>query len=840
VLPDPVQKKGPQNDANIDEASSSNTRNLPRTSNSEQVEPKIRLELGHLHFTADELISVEIATKLAGGESDASFERHIQNFVTGLTHPDDLKALAEDGTILEPELQKLPGSRHKSNSVLKKTGVVPVKYRIYCDKCLTICGCSYQRPLKATCINEKCKKDLSAELKKGNCLFVTMSIKEQLKRYLQDKRFRKLLRAYKPMKWAQLQGTIHRGIIESGDFDLSMGIDGGQMHNKIGITVLPAVIFINNLPCSWQMRYPILAAVWTGKSQHEPDRAVFLKMMQEELRELETEPFAWKDDTGEEHMSKVFLTMCISDGPEKSVLLNQKGHSGYYSCPFCKIPGTEITKENFRNVFIDNPQKRTLGDTTVGGGPRFPKFIHEEYWPWRDDEDRLDKGLEVIEEIKARRDPNYSDEGIKGLPALHTMDRFEETGSHVCDTLHTICIGICSDILATMINGGSSNPNAFCYWGGTFDPYIKMQDSMTRVSESNRNPYHLNVYNTEWKAYDRYQFLIHQVALLCSDEGLYTATDVYECLIHLSNIVFYCHYGRLTEEIIDRVETEIAKFSEAFRTIFTEEFCTYKMHMLQHFPDQLRKHGPAYYTDGFNLERFISQCKKLTTTNKLHMKQLARNFLLKFHNEHFKDMEHFGPHAKLALKANGISDEFFWEFEDKVLKKKGDQSKPRVSSLFTYAYEFVQTLDFVKETPIGFQEIWDSSVRVEKMNRKCVVLETKDAYHPQGSRVRDSLIQVQGEVFGQIHEILHFPQQDKFVVIMNKFFKIHPLDKENARILYPDNQFPFREPIFPDYCAFLLEDETFILKAQVGVTSYSDTGFPVQIFTVRANEQFRF
>jgi len=795
--------------------------------------------LGQLHYTADELVAITIATKLAGGESDASFERHVQNFVIGLTDHGDLKDL-EEGTVCDPELSLLPGTRFKSGEALKKTGVIPSVYRIYCHKCHTICGSVYQKPTTATCLNEECREDLTEELKQGNCIFVTMSVKAQLKRYLQDKRFRRLLQTFKPMKWAQLQGSIHQGIIESGDFDLSMGIDGGQMHNKVGITVLPSVIFINNLPCSWQLRYPILAAVWTGKSKHEPDRNVFLRVMQEELRELEEEPFTWTDDNKQEHKSKVFLTMCISDAPEKSLLLNQKGHSGYYSCPYCTVPGVQITKEGFKKVFTDNPQKRTLGDTTVPGGPRFPKFIHEERYPWREDQERLDKGEEVLEEIKRLNNAEYSDEGIKGLPALHTMDRFKETGSHVCDTLHTICLGICQDILETMICGGARNPHSLNYGGGGFSMYIKLQDSMTRVSESNRNPQHLDVYKSEWKGYDRYQFLIHQVALLCSDEALLPSTMLYDCLIHLSNIVFYCHYGRLTEEIIERVEDEVAKFSEVFRTIFTEEFCTFKMHMLQHFPDLLRLHGPAYYTDGFNLERFISQCKKLTTTNKMHMKQLARNFLLKFHNDHFKNMENFGPHAKLAMKANGISDEFFWSFEDKVLKKRKDQSKPFMNPLFAYAREFTETLDFVQESPKQSEDIFKSAVRVERMNRKSIALETADAYHQPGSRMNDSFIQVNGDIFGQVVEILHFPEEDKFVCIMSVFEKISPVDKDHARRNYPDNQFPFRIPSTPKYWGFLLEENTFILKAQVGVTSYTHCGFPVQLFTVRPNEWFRY
>jgi len=812
----------------------------------ENSEPEIRSELGHLYFTVEELIAISIASKLAGGESDASFERHVQNLVIGLTKPEDLDEL-EKG-MPPPELRDMPGTRHKSAQALSDAGAINVTYRVYCHKCFRISGCSAEKPKTASCINPDCLQDLTAELQEGNCLFVTLPIKDQLQEYLKDVKFQNLLHRYKPMKWAQLQGTIHQGIVENGDFDLSMGIDAGQMHNKIGINVMPAVMFINNIPVTWQLRYPILAAVWTGKSKHEPERSIFLRVMQDELRELEVKPFSWDNQiTGEKEESRVYLTMCISDAPEKADLLNQKGPSGYFCCPFCKIRGTSITMAEFDHVFTNNPYKRTFGGTVIAGGPRFPDFIHQYRYPWRDDQDRLRKGIEVIEGRRTRNgDPTYSDEGIMGLPAIHTLERFEETGSHVCDTLHNICLGVCQDILDIMVNARPGEPHAFLCRGGNWKHYNKMQDSMTRVSESNRNPYHLDVYNSEWKGYDKYQFLIHQVALLCSDEKLIQATKVYDCLLHLSNVVFYCHYGRLTEEIIEKVEEEIALFSEAFKSTFTEEYCTYKMHMIQHFPDMLKKHGPAYYTDGFHLERFISTCKKLTTTNKVHMKQLARNFLLKFHNAHFKNIERYGRHAQMALKANGISDEFFWSFQDKVLEQRKNQRKKMTSSILKFIEDFLPSLDFAGQTsPKGLEEILRFAVRVEKMQRKSVILETNDAFHKKGSRVNDSLIQVHGDIFGQIHEILHFPHEDKFVIIMAKFCKIFPHYKEpsgalGARILYPDNQFPFREPTFPEYYGFVLEEDTFVLKAQVGTTSYSESGFPVQIFTVRPNEHFRF
>lgn len=807
-------------------------------------EPYIRFELGQLRYTADELIAISIVTKLAGGESDASFQRHMQNFITGLTRPEDLKDL-EEGKV-EPDLASLPGSRSKSDNVLSKMGAVPIHYVLYCCFCFTVIGKFSKKPKTGACNNSPdCGKSLTAMIAKGSCIFVSMPIREQLEQFLKRKRFVGLMRRFRGMEWAQMRGSLHRGYVQNYHFDLTMGIDSAQMHNKPGLNVLPAVFFINNIPASLQLRYPILAAVWTGTSKNEPLRVNFLKYIRDELEDLQTNPIVWKDDLNEEHKSFVFLTTVVSDAPEKCKLMNQKGHSGYFCCPYCTIPGKQITSTEYPGLFKKQAHHVPVKPETLAGGPWFPEFIHEKRYPWRNSEDRYETAERVVREQERLKSGEYSEEGIKGHPALHTLIGFNETDSHVCDTLHTICLGVLETILDDMVEGNVGRPNSFLPVGGNWNLLKKLQDSMTRVSESNRNPRHLDVYSGEWKAYDKYQFLLHQVALLCSDPDILSATNLYECLVHLSNIVFYSHYGRLTEEIIQRVEEEIKQFSILFRSIYTVAKCSFKLHMLQHFPDLLRRHGPAFYTDGFHLERFISMTKKLTTTNKVHMKQLARNFLLRFHNPHLQNLDLFGENAKLALRGLGVDDAYLWCFENNVLEETKNQQFPDDSAIPQLVCDFLPTLDFVKESSKSVEEIFRNRVRVDKMNKKSIILETKTAFHKEGSKMNDSLIQLNGgEHFGQIHEILHFPEEDKFIIVMNKFHKIYPFyvkDDHEIPFVYPDNQFAFRQPaVKPDYHVFLIEEDTFILKAQVGTTSYFDSGFPVQIFTVRPNEWFRF
>jgi hypothetical protein len=781
----------------------------------------IRINLGPMELTAEELLACEISIKLSSNMSDACFLRH-------------MKLLDR---VLKKKRQPLPASRWKVQQKLKTYSKVRPKWAVYCPKCFSIVSETFLKPKTATCKEPTCNNYcLKGDIAKGKCMFMYLSIKDQIKGYLKSKNFRMILRKFGAMKQSHLGGALHRGLVRAGHFDLSFGIDAGQLHQHApGKQVLPAVFFFNNIPVSWQLRYPILAALWTGSSSDQPPREVFLQRMKEELRTLgTTDPIKWTDDLGDQRRSYTFLTTVISDGPEKAELLNQVGCTGQYACPFCIVKGETLVKEKFPHVFVNNPFRRTAGEEAASG-TKFPYLIHEKKFKWRKSASRMQLARTAAHKVATQDKVDFNDTmGIKGYPALRNLPRFEETDSHVSDTLHLIAHGVFKDIMKTMINGRSEDDHTFRSPGNeSFETFDKMMDGMTRVSESDRNCRHLEKFG-EWKAYDCMQFLLHDVALLCSNENIIKSTAVYECLVHLSNMVYLSHYGRMTPEIIKRHLSESKALSSLFIATFTHEFTTYKAHIcICHGTDFLRLHGCAAFTDGFNLERFISILKKLVTTNKLHMCQICRNFILKHHSPILQNMNHFCEEAKETLNENGFfNEEFFTKFEDAIKTRHPVKTfPPQMQSL----------LDNFLSSQLGMDPKTTQVVRVTQMTRKSFILESEHAIHSENSRVQDSYVHLEEGIFGQITEIAYIPDSNKFLFILRKFRPMAPRLKNTALILYPINQIPyFDQRQSADFHTFLLTDNIFVQKAQISASNYFHDGRRVRIFSIQPNEWFRY
>ena len=779
-----------------------------------------QFSLGSLIYSPEEFLACQLAIKIKTNMSDTMFVKQINFIVEGL----------EDGTA------DLPATRYAAEKMLKETNSIKATYVLYCPRCLQICEKGLTKtPKEGKCKNEKCKLDFTEEVKKGNCFFITLPLKDQIESYLKDPKFAAIVRQFGLMTECQMNGELHRGIVKHGHFDLSLGIDAAQLNRTVGKSILPCVLFFNNIPVSWQLRYPLLAALWTGNSSSKPPRKVFLKLLQEELRSLGAigNEIKWKDDLKHPHFSLVFLTTVITDGPEKADMMNHIGCTGIFACPYCFVEGRTLNVKEDPEVFdLTNLFRRTVGEESITG-KKYPFLPQETQFESRTGIGRLEAGRTVLRKQIELKKPTYTEKGIKGLPVLRNLPGFDENDAHVADTLHVVAHGVMKNILEVMVNGKLGSAHTFLASSShTYEVYHTMQASMTQVSEADRNSLPLGRYS-EWKALDSFLFVMHSVALLCSDETLFKSTAIYKCLVHLANGLYLCHYGRLTEEIINQADQEFQEFGFEFKKIFTKEFCTYKFHLLiYHFTKFLRLHGAAFWTDGFNLERFISQTKKTVTTTRLHMSQIARNFLLKNHASTMLNMESFCEEAKKVLSDNGVHTEFFAKFSDVVHSKHPDQTIP--ISLLGRITDFMRDRLKIRNP----EEIF--KVRVTKMTRKSIIFETEDQKHREGTQINDSYIQVEGKYFGRLREIIYLPELGKFIFVLKKYDRIYPEDVHGFQIPYPINQFPYRCPFVDKFYIFELSSQIFVQKAQVAVTSYMHCGEKVKLFTVKPNEWFRF
>jgi hypothetical protein len=795
------------------------------------VERGNRVTLPSMNYTADELMACLLAYKLKGNHSDRDFFGLLEIFVNAF--PQGSNELPSSLYFLRKELDKL--------CLLKPT------YVVYCVLCETIVKRDPNLQKKAHC--SKCDKDLEEFLKKGKGQFVTIPIRDQIELYVKDKCFANLIRKFGSMTENHPSGKLHEGLIKEGHFDLNLDVDGAQLHNKMGASSLPAYLRFNNIPVCYQNRYPIMAALYVGKKCNAPPRHVFLESLCDELRELAKKGISWCDDLGKPHNSFTFLTGVLSDGEEKWKLLNHVPHNAQYGCPLCFYPGKTLLKETFPQVFDNNPFRRTTGDTLVSGGKRYPKFPHEVpfgrrhiVFKTRGGRERVILGMKVAEEARASQKFKHSEKGVRGIPPLYCLPRFHETDSHVSDTLHVVCSGVLKDIFKQMLRGHGKG-YTFAREGGEdkFKVHNELQATRTRVSESDRNCTSLDFF-ASWTAYDFYQFVIHDVALLCSDPAILADQKMYEILMHLANCIYLCHHGRMTDARIALVERELAKFAAMYKAKFREEYCTYKLHIFMvHFVQFLRNHGSAFFYDGFNMERFNLIIKNLTSACSKHTPNIVRNFILKYHCSLLSDLTGFGKPALKTLRGYGFTKEFYGSFRDSVRKYHPVGDIP--SHILTLAESCALENGYTTVNEFSLQ-------RVLKMSRRGIILETVDAKHPHGSLVNDSYVTVDEEHFGQISDIVHIvgkgeTESDghgKFAIIVRKFYRITPLYDTAEVIQFPMNQFPFVETLgeAAEFHCFLLKPETFIQKAQICSTFLKHFGLQVKLFTVKPNEWFRF
>ena len=111
-------------------------------------------------------------------------------------------------------------------------------------------------------------------------------------------------------------------------------------------------------------RFPILAALFMGPSKHKPPAKVMLEKMQEELQDMAVDPIFWTDDQGTCHHSKVFLTVCLSDAPQKQEFMNHRGPGARWFCPYCYYEGRQINRIGCPNVWAKTNKLRRMKDDT--------------------------------------------------------------------------------------------------------------------------------------------------------------------------------------------------------------------------------------------------------------------------------------------------------------------------------------------------------------------------------------------------------------------------------------------------------------------------------------------
>jgi len=793
-----------------------------------QGDPDETLTFPKAKMTAEEIYACQVAMKIRYNWTDKEFYSQMEILKTTF-----------------PEADEFPTSLYFAKQGLKDLCLCAPNYVVYCRTCLQECERSTEKIKKATCTS--CGEDLTENLNEGDLQFVTIPIRDQIESYTSEDNFKHTVRNFSRFTWSHMRGTMHGDNIEKLQFDITLCIDGSQLHRKTGTLSLPAYLLFNNVPLHYQLRYPILAAMFVGKKAHLPPRDMFLRQMVKELEELAKNPITWTDDMGNEIKSFVKFATVITDAVEKSEMMAHIAHNGYYSCHFCEIPGMILTRATHSTLWDPFELRKTKPSTkhpnTIPGGVRYPTTIWEKRYPIRKGgQHRIDIGLDALaHQVGPSGNPNYSIKGIKGTPAISFLPNFHETDSHVSDTLHGICHGIFSDIIKKMITEHGKDHSFARTAHMDYTIVDNLQATLTRCSEVHRNCYPVSQYE-KWNAHDELQFMLHSTALLCSNYEVMRNGGLYTVLCHLSNVVYLSRHGRVTDNIIAKLEKELKLFCTAVKETLKEEYCTHKFHVMQHMPRFMRLHGSSAWTDGWNMERLNLSTRNLTNATNNEVGTIVRNFLIKHHSTVFKNIDHFQPQVKELLSNLGVDNTVFgYKFVDKIVKKHPVQPVPR-------DMKDLVIQEATKNNICSQSYAEGNLVRVMTMLRKGVTLESNKKIHPADSKVRDCYIQVDEKYFGEIVEIFSIKKEadqrtERFIFVLRKFEKIKYMTYDTGFVIqFPINQFPYKRPFSRagNMHVFLLSEDTLIQKAEVAKLTYPEATEETTLFTVEPNDVHHF
>ncbi len=342
--------------------------------------------------------------------------------------------------------------------------------------------------------------------------------------------------------------------------------------------------------------------------------------------------------------------------------------------------------------------------------------------------------------------------------------------------------------------------------------------SSTRPSEVD----HVMMSMTEagiWIGVDTYLFLLTRTGLLAAYPDFVT-DEFYEMVVTLSNMMYYMNYGRVTEGIINMVESLGNKFGEQWLEVMGEALAWWKFHILCcHFYQLMRAFGEAQHFDAFVSEFMLGQMVRMSTSRVNLAVQVAFNTLMRFHSTFDRFLPYFGESTKMWLKGMGVQQSGSPQLSIFAIKRStGEQAKVPENEL--------QVLNSMSAFS-GLQDelSQDNVKRVTKVRFGAMCL-TSSRYQHIG-KVNDSFVQVEGEFFGRIQEMYEVQHgelpETVFIIKVHAYNVVGPLFHSDAGdvIKFPVNQQP-REPSDPPcFAHFSLAPSLFIQKVVISDFLYT-------------------
>jgi hypothetical protein len=234
---------------------------------------------------------------------------------------------------------QLPSTFNKINSLAINSG--------YGDKIIKMCiFCSKQLDETNVCLFKYCH-GVNKVAKKYNEYF-SISIRKQISiicqlYFNQMQEFQTRTRDYVDLVDGEYYAQLKSNFLSTFTITLMVCSDGVVFSKQPIKSIWPVMLSIVELPPTLRnsAKNKIIAGVWYAAEK--PNADILLNDLISQIEDFENNPI---QITNSNFICNIGVKIygLLADTPAKSMLLNMKGHSGFYACPICKHPGN--TKKN--------------------------------------------------------------------------------------------------------------------------------------------------------------------------------------------------------------------------------------------------------------------------------------------------------------------------------------------------------------------------------------------------------------------------------------------------------------------------------------------------------------
>ncbi len=226
----------------------------------------------------------------------------------------------------------------------------------------------------------------------------------------------------------KIKDTINANICKKFKFPeyspLSLGIDGVPVGNSSTNSIIPAVLFINDLSPKTRNKLPVPTLIYSGHKK--PNANQFLKPLVDEISNLNSNPISWFGKNNISHSTKILITCMICDAPARSWIQNFSGHNSYYGCNWCTL------KANYEKNAIRYQLKINEND--------LQKLLRSK--------NQISEICNSIENLEIEA-PHL---GVKGYSVLSKLPNFDIINCFTPEVMHSGFLGIAKKFLSVWLN----------------------------------------------------------------------------------------------------------------------------------------------------------------------------------------------------------------------------------------------------------------------------------------------------------------------------------------------------------------------------------------------------